>query len=310
MLWIESHVTLGRHPKLRNLARELRLRPAYATGHLHLLWHAALEVSEDGDLSSWPDELIAEAADYPGDAPQFVRLLQKHRWLEDNKLLHDWLDYAGKYLISKYSSKKRERLVVIWEKHGRVYGDKKATDGRPVGDHQLVAPDPTPPNLTKPPDLSLSPAPARAPEPDPNAWPEARKPVEKHVVQPPTHARILKIHDWYCTMTDQQPLGPTLERQWFEFLRLFTEDDFKRVFAYLRGQIRIDKRNPGALKLSNLLQPDKFGEDLALARTNINKPIPAKAEPKPTTELPPEILEARGKKLSALLHQALDQPPQ
>jgi hypothetical protein len=79
-----------------------------------------LESQEDGDLSRWSDEMIAEAADYAGEASQFVQLLRTHRFL-DGALIHDWLDYAGLYLISRYSNSKRERLVAIWAKHGRVY---------------------------------------------------------------------------------------------------------------------------------------------------------------------------------------------
>jgi hypothetical protein len=85
-------------------------------GHLHSLWHAALEQQEDGDLSSWSDEFIAQMADYPGDAPQFVRLLQKHNWLE-GKVLHDWLDYAGKYLTAKYRTANPKKLRQILSKH-------------------------------------------------------------------------------------------------------------------------------------------------------------------------------------------------
>jgi hypothetical protein len=91
-------------------------------GHLHALWHAALEQQEDGDLSSWSDEFIAESSCYTGDATQYVSLLRKYKWLTDAKLLHDWLDYIGLYLIKKYSTSNRDRLVKIWAKHGRTYG--------------------------------------------------------------------------------------------------------------------------------------------------------------------------------------------
>jgi hypothetical protein len=124
MAWIESHTVLSRHRKVKETARALRIRPAYLIGHLHLLWHAALEQAEDGDLTRWTDEFIAEAADFPGDAPQFVQLLQDHGWLEKNRLLHDWIDYAGKFLMGKYAKDHRDRLVEIWAKHGRVYGKK------------------------------------------------------------------------------------------------------------------------------------------------------------------------------------------
>jgi len=76
MAWIESHTILIRHRKLIDLSHDLRLRPVYVMGHLHALWHAALEQAEDGDLSQWSDEFIASSACYPGSAPQFVSLLQ------------------------------------------------------------------------------------------------------------------------------------------------------------------------------------------------------------------------------------------
>lgn len=124
MAWIESHSVLIRHQKLVELARDLRLRPAYVLGHLHALWHAALEQKEDGDLSAWSDEFIAEMSNYSGDAPQFVRLLQEHRWL-DGKLIHDWLDYAGRYLTSKYRISNPKKLKEIYRKHKSVFRQTK-----------------------------------------------------------------------------------------------------------------------------------------------------------------------------------------
>lgn len=145
MAWIESHTVLLRHRKLIELAKELRLRNSYTLGHLHALWHAALEQQEDGDLSKWTDGFIADSSDFPGDAPQYVRLLQKHGWL-DGKLLHDWIDYAGLFLTRKYSSSDPERLRAIWKKHGREYGaNNKRTDS------ERTANLPNQPNLTNQP---------------------------------------------------------------------------------------------------------------------------------------------------------------
>lgn len=124
MAWISSHTVLMRHRKLIELARDLRLKPVYVLGHLHALWHNALEQAEDGDLSQWSDEFISESACYSGDAPQFVSLLQKYKWL-DNKIIHDWLDYVGKFLIVKYKDNNKKRLEEIWLKHGQAYGRKE-----------------------------------------------------------------------------------------------------------------------------------------------------------------------------------------
>ena len=159
MAWIESHTVLMRHRKVAHLANALRLRRSAIIGHLHALWHAALEQQDDGDLSSWSDEFIAECSDFPGDAPQYVRLLQEAGWL-DGKLLHDWPDYAGAFLRSRYASGNRERLVAIWAKHGRPYGE--ATGKQPETNRQptrkKVPPDHTGPDPTKP-DQGNPPAP-------------------------------------------------------------------------------------------------------------------------------------------------------
>lgn len=137
MAWIESHTVLSRHRKLKELARALRLKPVQVMGHLHALWHSALEQQEDGILSSWTDDLVADAALYEGDASKFVSLLQTHGWL-DGKTLHDWLDYSGHYLVSKYKTRRKARLIEIWALHGRCYGagserevDGKHVDGAP-----------------------------------------------------------------------------------------------------------------------------------------------------------------------------------
>src|SRR4051812_32080264 len=113
MAWIESHTVTLRHRKLLAMAADLRLKPVYLLGHFHALWHTALEQQEDGDLSAWSDQLIADAAGYSGKASKLVSLLQSHRWFgyyDDQgkaiagteKLIHDWLDYAGKFLIARY----------------------------------------------------------------------------------------------------------------------------------------------------------------------------------------------------------------
>lgn len=111
-----------RHRKIKAVACGLGIKPVVMLGHAHALWHAVLEQQEDGDLSGWTDELIAEYACYDGDAARFVALLQQEHLL-DGRLVHDWLDYAGPYLIRRYKTRNRQRLVEIWAIHGRVYGN-------------------------------------------------------------------------------------------------------------------------------------------------------------------------------------------
>lgn len=134
MAWIESHTVLIRHRKLTSTAHALRLKPVYLLGHLHALWHTVLEQQEDGDLSSWDDDSIANAACYGDSAAKFVSLLLSHKWLDDARTIHDWLDYAGLYLIRKYAKRNKPRLAEIWAKHGKVYGQSSQKSQEPSND--------------------------------------------------------------------------------------------------------------------------------------------------------------------------------
>lgn len=154
--WIESHTVLMRHRKLIELSRALGIRRSYALGHLHALWHTAIEQQEDGDLSAWSDDMIAEVSDYQGDAHHWVKALQTYGFLT-GRLIHDWPDYAGRYLESKYRTSKPER----WAK---IKGKWAKTDYRQTkdGPHNSTVQDKTLHNLPNPP-LAQSAAPSALP---------------------------------------------------------------------------------------------------------------------------------------------------
>jgi hypothetical protein len=99
-------------------------------------------------------------------------------------------------------------------------------------------------------------------------------------------AQIELLHQTYCRLTGQSlALRFDRERLWFEFLRAqFTLADLVQVLRYLQREIRHTRRNVGALKLSNLLQLDRFEEDLNISRVRLAAPPP----PQPTpAALPP-----------------------
>lgn len=135
MNFIKLYTGLIRHRKLIELAKDLKIKPVYAHAHLTTLWCSALEQAQDGDLSSWSDEFIAYSAHYEGDPVNFVKLLQKNGWLDD-RILHDWLDYAGRYLMNRYGKSEKHVLENIWKKHDKLYGQPKAnrfpTDSHPT----------------------------------------------------------------------------------------------------------------------------------------------------------------------------------
>ena len=99
-------------------------------------------------------------------------------------------------------------------------------------------------------------------------------------------AQLAELHQTYCALTAQNlTLRFDRERLWFEFHRAgFTLADLIQVVRYLQKEIRHARRNVGALKLSNLLQLDRFEEDLNISRVRLS---PQPPEPKTPTALTP-----------------------
>lgn len=85
-------------------------------------------------------------------------------------------------------------------------------------------------------------------------------------------AIVARLHDAYCRYAGiTLRLRDNVTRLWSDLLKDYEDDDarleadLKVVIVYLRAQIQREKRNPGALKLSNLLDPEQFEADLAEA---------------------------------------------
>lgn len=120
------------------------------------------------------------------------------------------------------------------------------------------------------------------------------KPSIGPVVSVPA-ADIVHAHGVYCQLTGQNlRLAYERERWWYEFLRAgFTVEDLRRVVFYLQRQIREGRRNVGALKLRNLLQPDSFEEDLAISRVRLEAPKAPHCPPPPSPPCDPAAAAAR-----------------
>lgn len=99
-------------------------------------------------------------------------------------------------------------------------------------------------------------------------------------------AELEQLHQSYCRLTGQNLSWRfDRERLWFEFHHAgFTLADLTQVIRYLQKEIRHTRRNVGALKLSNLLQLDRFEEDLNISRVRLSAQPP---RPEPATLLPP-----------------------
>jgi hypothetical protein len=99
---------------------------------------------------------------------------------------------------------------------------------------------------------------------------------------------VRELHELYCQWTGQTlTLRFDRQRLWYEFLRAgFSAAELKRVIAYLQKEIRAERRNIGALKLSNLLQLDRFEEDLNISAVRLKPPV---RPPKPAPTSSPSV---------------------
>jgi len=93
--------------------------------------------------------------------------------------------------------------------------------------------------------------------------------------------RIQQAHALYCRLTGQRvSLRFDRERLWYDLFHAgFNEADLQKVIRYLQREIREGRRNVGALKLSNLLQIDRFEEDLNISRVQLHAPKPSPPPP-------------------------------
>ena len=99
---------------------------------------------------------------------------------------------------------------------------------------------------------------------------------------------VEQAHALYCQLTGQSlRLGFDRERMWYELLRAgFSLEDLRLVVTYLQREIRAQRRNVGALKLCNLLQIDRFEEDLQISRVRLHPPAPPAPRPPAPSPLP------------------------
>jgi hypothetical protein len=94
-------------------------------------------------------------------------------------------------------------------------------------------------------------------------------------------AAIAQAHRLYGELTGQSlRLAFDRERMWYELLRAgYGLEEARAVITYLQCEIRAGRRDVGALRLSNLLQPDRFEEDLQISRVRLRPAPPVKPSP-------------------------------
>ena len=117
MSWIESHQELGRHPKTCRMAKQLGISRPAVIGHLHYLWWWAMDFAQDGNVTGFDNDELAEAALWDGNSVDFFQALACSGFIDvlqeagqDEKcVLHDWSQYAGKLAAHRKANAEKQK---------------------------------------------------------------------------------------------------------------------------------------------------------------------------------------------------------
>ena len=105
MAWIKSHQSIERHPKLFKLMDVMKWDLDTAIGKIHRFWWWCQDYAEDGDLKKHSAFALATACGVSSDQSEtFLQSMIEAALIDREPYLrvHDWWDYAGPYLITKY----------------------------------------------------------------------------------------------------------------------------------------------------------------------------------------------------------------
>ena len=117
MAWIESHQNLESHPKLIMLCQKTGWDIDEAIGKLHRLWWWALSYAEDGDLGKFDPLQYLGRLDKKINAQKLLDIFKSVRLLDEDGKIHDWLDFAGRYLKGKYRTSNPEKWHYIEKRY-------------------------------------------------------------------------------------------------------------------------------------------------------------------------------------------------
>jgi len=129
--WIESHQTLGQHPKTRKLARLLNISVPTAVGHLQFLWWWAMDYAPDGSLERFEDADIADAVLWEGNAEALVDALRIAGFIDVNQI-HDWDTYIGRLIDRRAANAERARESRERTRNVRATNAQRATLPNPT----------------------------------------------------------------------------------------------------------------------------------------------------------------------------------
>lgn len=122
MAWLESHQALERHPKVLQLASMMGWSLDETLGKLHRFWWWCLEYAPTGDLRQVDPIVIAGGIGLTGDvAHKFMpSMLNAHLICSCARSkkpfrVHDWIEYAGRYLRDTKFKRTPEKWTQVME---------------------------------------------------------------------------------------------------------------------------------------------------------------------------------------------------
>lgn len=110
MAWIEAHQGLANHIKTIKLRKLLKIKKIEAVGILFMFWWWSLDNAPDGDISSLDDSDISEIVEYKSKSGVSVlAALIESGFVDENKHIHDWHEYAGKLIDKRKTDAERKK---------------------------------------------------------------------------------------------------------------------------------------------------------------------------------------------------------
>lgn len=106
-MWVELHEHLWTHRKTYVLSDALGIKEMYAAAHMVHLWTWALTNAPNGKLDGLSDRAIARGAGWDDDPGRFVEAALESGFLDEDRSIHDWYDYAGRLIQSRELAKSR-----------------------------------------------------------------------------------------------------------------------------------------------------------------------------------------------------------
>jgi len=123
MAWIQSNQGLERNVKTYTTAERLQWELDKLIGFLHRFWWWALEQAETGSLKKYSNSALSKALKVD---EAVIQVLCDEGWIDTDRKIHDWWEYAGGYLKSKYRTSNPDKLTEIMNIYGIVknFGSK------------------------------------------------------------------------------------------------------------------------------------------------------------------------------------------